>query len=41
MRGLPVGRVLPLLLSPDAELRIRGGERDASLEQAKHRGRGG
>ena len=38
MRGLPVGRVLPLLLSPDAELRREVASAMRSLEQAKHRG---
>jgi len=34
MRGLPVGRVLPLLLSPDAELRREVASAMRSLEQA-------
>ena len=34
MRGLPVGRVLPLLLSPDAELRHEVASAMRSLEQA-------
>lgn len=39
MRGLPVGRVLPLLLSPDAKLRREVASAMRSLEQANaHRG---